>query len=231
MITKENIKQSAIDLGTNLCGIAPIERFDKAPKGFHPKDIFPDAKSVVVIAKCVPEGPFRISSPVPYTASNDVILHEVIRITCELCIKLEKGADLVAVPIPSEPYEYWDEKKCEGKGMLSLKHAGHVAGLGVLGKNTLLTNSKYGNRIILGAVLLNITLEGDQIADYQFCTENCQLCIEACSVHAIDGLTVNQKLCRDNSMLVTKKGYSLFVCNECRRVCPNGTGIRISEEL
>lgn len=229
MIANENIKQIVFDLGAELCGIAPVERFDEAPKGFHPKDIFPDAKSVVVIAKCFPEGPFRTSSPVPYTAANDVLLNEVIRISCELCLQLERKETLIAVPVPSEPYEYWDENEKQGKGILSLKHAGHLAGLGSLGKNSLLTNPEHGNRLILGAVLLDIELEGDQVVDHQFCNDNCQLCIDSCPVGAIDGLSVNQKLCRGNSGLVTKKGYFLYVCNECRKVCPNGTGIKISK--
>jgi epoxyqueuosine reductase QueG len=226
MITKESVKQLALDLGVDLCGIAPIERFNGAPRGFHPCDIFPNTKSVVVIAKCIPIGCYEALNPIPYTATNDIIIHEVIRITCELCTKLEKNANIIAVPIPSEPYECWDEERQIGKGILSLKHAGYAAGLGVLGKNTLLTNCMYGNRIILGAVLINIELEGDPIAEYQFCTESCQLCINACPVQAINEMNVNQKLCRSNSGRVTKKGYFLYVCNECRRICPNRFGLR-----
>lgn len=226
MITKQSVKRLAIDLGADLCGIAPIERFNGAPRGFHPCDIFPNTKSVVVIAKCMPTGSYNASNPIPYTAANDAILQEVILITCELCTKLEKAENVIAVPIPSEPYEYWDEEKQEGKGILSLKHAGYAAGLGILGKNTLLTNKTYGNRIILGALLLNIELESDPIAEYQFCTESCRLCINACPVQAINEMNVNQKLCRSNSGKLTKKGYFLYVCNECRRICPNRFGLR-----
>ena len=224
MITNEDVKKVAFDLGAQLCGIAPVERFNESPKGFHPKDIFPDTKSVVVIAKCFPEGTFHTNSPVPYTAANDILLSEVIRISCELCFQLEKRKNLIAVPIPSEPYEYWDESEKTGKGILSLKHAGYLSGLGSIGKNSLLTNPVHGNRLILGAALLDVDLEGDRVVEYQFCDDNCQLCMDSCPVGAIDGLSVNQKLCRGNSGLLTEKGYFLYVCNECRKVCPNGTG-------
>ncbi len=226
MITEKNIKQLAFDLGADLCGIAPVRRFEKAPRGFHPEDIFPEAKSVVVIAKRFPEGPFYSQSPIPYTVVKGVILNEVIRITCLLCVRIEQRGNAVAVPIPSEPYEYWDETKREGRGLLSLKHAGYLAGLGVIGKNFLLTNKEYGNRITLGAVLLNLELEGDSVADYEFCSEKCRLCIDACPVHAIGRLTVNQKFCRSNCEGQTKKGNYLILCSKCMKICPNGKGIR-----
>jgi epoxyqueuosine reductase len=133
---------------------------------------------------------------------------------------------ITAVLIPSEPYEYWDEEKREGKGILSLKHAGYLAGIGVLGKNTLLLNDSLGNMITLGAVLVNTELEGDTIAQYKICSEKCQLCIESCPAKALDGTKVEQKLCREKSNLVTKKGYALYTCNICRRVCPKGRGTK-----
>ncbi len=230
MITNKDIKKIAFDFGAELCGIASIEKFEEAPKGFHPKDIFPNTKSVIVIARRFPEGPFYSTSPVPYTSANDIILNDVIRISCEICIELEKKVGLTAVPIPSEPYEYWDEEKKEGRGVLSLKHAGYLAGLGLMGKNSLLVTRKYGNRIVLGAVVLNINLEDDNIADNINCSDNCRLCIDSCPVNAINSSTVDQKLCRSNSGLITPKGYFLYVCNECRKVCPNGTGIATREK-
>jgi len=228
MISNKEVKEIASDLGADLCGVASVERFDGAPQGFHPEDIFPDTKSVIVIARRFPEGPFHSSSPVPYTAVSDSILNDVIRISCDLCIELERNDGLIAVPVPSEPYEYWDDDKKEGRGILSLKHAGLLVGLGSIGRNHLLVNEKYGNRIVLGAVLLNIELESDQVNDQRFCDDNCNLCIDSCPASAISEAGVNQKLCRGNSGYLNKKGYFLYVCNACRKVCPNGAGIKFS---
>ena len=36
--------------GAHLVGVASIDRFDGAPKGHHPTDLLPGARSVVVIA-------------------------------------------------------------------------------------------------------------------------------------------------------------------------------------
>jgi len=224
MIDSNFVKNIAVELGADLCGIAPIERFSQAPEGFKPTDIYPDAKSVVVVAKRFPEGPFLSKSLIPYTVTNDIILSEVIQIICAFCVRLEQEDGVIAVAVPSEPYEYWDEVKNEGKGILSLRHAGYLAGLGVLGKNTLLTNAAFGNRIVLGAALLNVTVEPDDLVDYDFCSDDCQICIRSCPAGAIDGKRVNQKLCRVNSQGHTKKGDYLYICNNCRKLCPNGSG-------
>ena len=106
---------------------------------------------------------------------------------------------------------------------MSLRHAGYLAGLGFLGKNTLLINDKYGNVIQIGALLLEIELEGDPIIN-QSCPENCNLCIENCPVNALDGNTVNQKKCRSLSMYKTEKGYILKKCYLCRKICPKING-------
>jgi len=225
----KTIKSLAIKVGADLCGIAPIERFREAPEGFKPTDIYPSTQSVFVFAKRVPQAALLSRSPVPYKFVSDVILDEVLRITCDLSLRLQ-DLGVTAVPIPSEPYEYWDAEKKEGKGILSLKHAGHLAGLGIMGKNTLLTNKKLGNRITLGALLLNVSLKGDPIAKYQICKEDCNACITRCPANALDGKSVVQKLCREKSQLTTPKGYSLYVCNACRTVCPSGEGVRKKRE-
>jgi epoxyqueuosine reductase len=224
VITARTAKDTARQLGADLCGIAPVNRFEQAPKGFHPRDLFPQTQSVLAVAKRFPEGPFHSRSPIPYSVTNDVILAEVTRLVCELCGRLEHLGGLCAVPVPSEPYEHWDASNREGRGLLSLKHAGWLAGLGVMGKNSLLTNREFGNRICLGALLLDVELPGDAMADYQLCVESCRRCVEACPVHAIGVSIVNQKLCRGNSQGHTAKGEPIYVCNQCRAICPNGRG-------
>jgi epoxyqueuosine reductase len=218
------IKELALKLGADLCGIAPVERFENAPSGFHPYDIYPGTRSVIVIAKRETESTLYSKSPVPYTFSTEIALHKVFSITIELVYQIER-AGFIAIPVPSEPYEYWDASTMTGKGILSLKHAGYLAGLGVFGKNTLLVNQKYGNLIRLGAILTNSNLEGDALQTFKLCSDTCELCIKNCPVNAIDSDHVNQSKCRPNSSTVNNKGYELYTCNNCRKVCPNRAGV------
>ena len=41
MLDSKSIKEMAFALGADLCGIASIDRFDNAPKGYHPLDVLP----------------------------------------------------------------------------------------------------------------------------------------------------------------------------------------------
>ena len=186
------IKSITRDLGADLCGIASGERFQDAPPGFNPSDIYSKCKSVIVFAKRVPAGSLSAENCIPYTHVSDVIVQEVDRLGVKLCLILE-DLGIEAVPIPSDdPSEYWEAENQYAMGIMSMRHAGYLAGLGVIGKNTLLINEKYGNMIQIGAVLVNIELENDPIATYNACLKECGLCIDSCPQKALNGLTVNQ---------------------------------------
>ena len=49
MDVKNTLKETAEKLGMDMCGIASIDRFKDSPKGWHPTDILPGCKSVVVV--------------------------------------------------------------------------------------------------------------------------------------------------------------------------------------
>ena len=46
MLSKEEIKEIHFKNGVDLFGIASVERFDQAPEGFHPKDIYAKTRSI-----------------------------------------------------------------------------------------------------------------------------------------------------------------------------------------
>ena len=226
MVSSSKIKSVVIERGADLCGIAPADRFKAAPKGFHPNDIYEKCKSVLVFAKRLPTESLFASSCIPYTHINNIIIKEVDLLTLKLSLELE-DLGIKNVPLPSDdPYEHWVPNDSYGRAILSLRHAGHLAGLGVLGKSTLLINCDFGNMIQLGAILLDVELEGDTIASYIGCPSECNLCLEVCPQSALNGKTVDQKLCRPLSNYISEKGYNLKKCYLCRKICPNHSGLK-----
>jgi len=202
-----------------------VARFAHAPKGFHPCDIYSDCRSVVVFASHFPLSTLQAKGHVPYTLVRDRMVDKLDSISFRLSDELEPQG-VVSVPIPSaDPYEYWDPDRNHGRGILSLKHAGVLAGLGVLGKNTLLLNETFGNMVWLGAILVSIDLAPDPIASYQGCPSECSLCVDSCPQHALDGITIDQKLCREHSGSYTTGGGRVLSCNICRRICPYHQGL------
>jgi len=223
MITNKKIKLMVQNCGADLCGIASVDRFSAAPAGFHPRDIFEATQSVIAVAIRMPDSAFASPASVPYTFITTQVLNEVFRMTLRLVLELDRMG-IMAVPAPSEPYEFWDRSTMTGKGILSLRHSAALAGIGTITRNHLLTNRRYGNRITLGAVLTNAQITPDPIIDEPQCPVACNICRTLCPVNAITDDGVHQKLCRSKAEGFNEKGYYLYWCRLCREKCPLSKG-------
>ncbi|MBV7275158.1 epoxyqueuosine reductase [Clostridium sp. PL3] len=213
------IKKLAYSFDVDVCGIGGVDRFKDAPKGFHPLDIYSEAKSVISIGKHFSASLFDANTKAPYTFVKNKIFQMLDDISIKLAFYIESQG-YKAIPIPSdEPYEYWDSENKHGRGILSLKHAAQACGIGCIGKNTLLINEKYGNRLYFGAVITNIELTADALAR-NLCTESCNICLKACPQSALDGITINQKRCRQVCATSTPGGGTIYSCYTCRKICP-----------
>ena len=221
---ESQIKEFILNLGADVCGIANINRFADAPAGFHPKDIFASCKSVIVFGIALPKGLTKVESRLIYGHFNYKVCPEVDLIAFKAAKEIERVHGGYAVPLPSDgPYEYWDAEKLEGRGLISMKHAAVLAGIGTLGKSTLLLNEKYGNLLTLGAILTELDLVSDPFAE-SICIKDCSLCIKNCPSQALNGQIANQGQCRPNTYGTNARGFDTVNCNKCRVVCPMGLG-------
>ena len=217
---KQQIKDFVLSIGADVCGVANIDRFTHAPAGFHPLDIFPGCRSVVVFGVALPKGLTMVEPRLIYGHFNESTSELADRIAFRAAKEIENFSGSCAVPIPSDgPYEYWDPEKREGRGLISMKHAAVLAGLGRLGKSTLLLNEEYGNLLTIGAILTDLDLPSDPFAE-NICIDECSLCIQSCPSQALDGQTANQAKCRPNTYSTNLRGFNVVNCNKCRTVCP-----------
>lgn len=225
-ISAGEIKRRATALGADLCGIAPVERFADAPAGFHPTDVLGGCKSVIVIAERFPAGVLASPSSAAYTFAIFKAADQVDAAAFRIASELDRlGSRTVAVP-SRDPYDYWDEGRRHGQGILSLKHAAVRAGLGRMGKNTLLVNDRLGNLLCLGAILVDRELAADPLAEYWTCAPDCRVCLDACPAKALDGTTIEQRKCRSVCGKHTEGGGFVYTCNLCRRSCPHYRGLQ-----
>jgi epoxyqueuosine reductase len=225
ILSAEKIKSRVRELGADLCGIASVESFADAPSGFHPKDVVEDCKSVIVMASRFPVSTLT-ASPAAYTFVRHRLVDKLDSITFQLSSELESLGGC-AIPIPSsDPYDYWDDSRKHGQGIISLKHSAVRAGLGQMGKNTLLLNDQLGNMLWLGAVLIDQAVEPDLMATYEACIPSCRICLDACPAKALDGVTIKQQSCRSISGKSTEGGGFVYSCNLCRKMCPQHRGIK-----
>lgn len=220
MDRQEAIRNVILSLGADVCGFANISRFRDSPAGFNPIDIYSECRSVISFGIALPRGLSKVPPRLIYKHYNSFCIPEVDRIAFKASKQIERDYCCLAIPMPSDdPYEYWDEENLKGRGILSMKHIGVAAGLGVIGKSALLLNEKYGSLLTLGAILTNLELESDPISK-NICLEKCKKCVINCPAGAISNGTVNQKLCRTYTYGKNKRGFDIINCNNCRTICP-----------
>ncbi len=220
MINSENVKITARKLGADLCGIASVESFVNAPEGFHPRDVLPECKSIIVIARRFLKSTLYASSTIPYTDVRNFLTREMDNLAINLSYNLESKDNRV-IPINAIGPTEWDSKTQKKRGIISLKHSAELAGLGKIGKNTLLVNDKYGNMIWLSAVITSDELKPDPVASYDPCRSDCNICLKSCPVKALDGVTIDQKKCWEYAFGTYNGGGWRIKCFLCRKLCPN----------
>jgi epoxyqueuosine reductase QueG len=110
-----------------------------------------------------------------------------------------------------------------------------LAGLGWIGKSTLLVSPEYGPRIRLGTLLTDMPLATDAPMTQSRCGR-CDACVKACPVGAITGAAWSQGMrrsefldvvaCHDYRARSRTSSGRLQTCGLCLKVCPVGTDAR-----
>lgn len=104
------------------------------------------------------------------------------------------------------------------------------AGLGWIGRNSILINKNLGSFLFLGGILLNLELEYDEPCNDNKCG-SCRLCIDSCPTGAInENRTIDARKCLSyltieyKSPVPDKFGKKaerrIFGCDRCQEVCP-----------
>ena len=221
MIDSRMVKEIMFSLGADLCGIASIDRFADAPQGYHPLDVLPTCKSVISFGCRFPVGTLNCKSHIPYTRVRNSITPKMDAIALDFCMEMERH-HMVCIPIPTNECE-WDKKTGRWRSIVSQKHAAQAAGLGTIGRHSLLITPEFGSMIWLGAVLCEQDLEADE-RKKEICN-NCGLCVETCPVNALDDSEIKQQVCQGYAFGDDEeKQIWRISCHKCRDICPYNLG-------
>jgi epoxyqueuosine reductase len=239
-----HLQLEAKRLGFDLCGVCPaippprIDRFrawlasgyagqmqyfsGRAKAYANPNQVLDGVRSIVMLAMN-----YRTAEPAEtragqgrvsrYAWANDY--HNIIR------ERLESLADWLRQRVPA----------AKARGVVDTapileREFAQLAGLGWIGKNTLLLNKELGSWFFLAALLTNLELEYDAPHETDHCG-TCRACLDACPTQAfVDAYVLDARRCisyltielRDAIPEDLRAGVGdwLFGCDVCQDVCP-----------
>ncbi len=122
-----------------------------------------------------------------------------------------------ALPMPAANYPT-DQRYLTS--ILSYKHAAEAAGLGTIGRHSLLVTPEFGPRVRLACVLTDAELKATPRLADGLC-DGCNDCIAACPANALsepadgEAYAINKFACQ---AFRNASGS----CSDCMRVCPQG---------
>jgi epoxyqueuosine reductase len=242
----EQIKQKAFDIGFHKIGIVRAEPLAQEDKRFrewlerdyhgemawlerepekraNPNLIFPDAKSIVVVALnyYTPHKHEETSAKGKvsrYAWGDDY--HDVLKEKLRELLAFIKTLDTAA-----------DGKICVDTAPIMDKAWAVRAGLGWLGKHSNVITKEYGSWVFLGEILLNFELEYETELVGDYCG-SCTACLDACPTNAIVApYLVDSNRCLSYATIELRlpklpveikenlNGW-LYGCDICQDVCP-----------
>lgn len=250
------LKVEAMRVGFDLVGIAPAvtptgfhKLNDWLERGFaghmsyiphreaayeHPGSILDGVRSVVMLAVN-----YRTQDPRPAGVNEGRVsryawgsrdYHDVLK------EKLRQLADFLHEERPG----------CKTRGVVDTaplleRDFARLAGLGWLGKNTMLINNRAGSWLFLAALLTDVELDYDEPFQADHCG-TCTRCLEACPTGAfpepyvldarncISYLTIELRNKPIPAEFRDKMGDWLFGCDICQDVCPWNHKAPLSDE-
>lgn len=245
MTLTERLKQTAYDLGFSLVGVCPAS----SPAGFqrlaawleagyagemrylsdryeaysHPRYVLEGVRSLLMLGWSYGTETPRPTKPgqgrVSRYAWGEVDYHDFLR------ERLQTLAERLREWSPSST-----ARGVVDTAPLLEREFAQLAGLGWIGKNTLLINRSAGSWFFLAALLTNLELDADAAWETDHCG-SCRACLDACPTQAfpapyvldasrcVSYLTIELRGPAPESLRTGLEDW-LFGCDVCQDVCP-----------
>jgi epoxyqueuosine reductase len=253
----ESIKSKALEVGFDLIGVSPVERFPETEhfrewlsKGYagdmqymernpggreDPGQTLPGAKSIVSCG-------LNYNTAFPYSiGETDKKKGWIARYAWgdDYHVIMDERLRALEDFIQEESSPEGTCVRYTDTGPVLERVYGKYGGIGWIGKNTCLINQRIGSWIFLGEIITNIELEYDGSPPDRCGT--CTRCIDACPTGAIvEPYVLDSRLCvsyltiesKDKIPYELRDGIdnNIFGCDICQDVCPwNRKALRTKE--
>ncbi|MCM8777876.1 MAG: hypothetical protein NC905_06435 [Candidatus Omnitrophica bacterium] len=219
---RKKIEKYAREAGADIFGVAPIERFDELPLEKHPRAIFPEVKSVIVIGRRITRGTLRSVEEGTnfsnyYIYGYDWLDNRFIALTTFRISEFLEDNGWEAVPLANLPPEVPPmgvkvrKKSPPPNVLLDFDDVAVRAGVGEIGYCGVLLTPDYGPRQRIQIVLTDAEIEPDPLLSERICLYG-NGCKCSCPLGALKGekeITIAGK-----KMTVAEIDYKM--CTSCK---------------
>lgn len=201
----QQVKEMAYRFGADLCGIASMDRFEGAPLQMDPRQIMPEAKSMIVMGfrvmrgslRGIEEGTFFSNySAMGYGGLTYIYIPMTVMNMCRFiedegyeAIPIGHQSDWRGITNDGSLRKNYSKPVAPGKPqpdiMLHLRICAYLAGLGEIGYSKMLLTPEFGPRLRIGVILTEMELEPDPIYDGPKLCNKCMACVKNCPGNAI----------------------------------------------
>lgn len=203
--------------GYDLVGVPPMSSFEGLPPNEHPRSIFPDGKSVIVLGSRIRRGEFRSmeegslwNTPSRWLTDFDGVVRYIENQGHE-CVPY------APVDAPNMPKRPVYEGLCAPNGVrLSIEYAAVAAGLGEIGWHGMFMTERFGIRQVLGLLVTDMEIEPSAMPGTDGICDGCLECARQCPLQAIS--TEDATELRSGGRTMKIGGINANAC----RCCPNG---------
>ncbi len=249
----EEIQKIAKDEDIPVLGMGPASKMANDPPGHRPEDLLPGVQSLICFGLPVPREVYRMPSYAAETIwrSQNLYYRHLDTLSIRFATLLEQSG-VRAIPVYGCMPLGINEKGVV-VGYLNQIRMGEITGIGAIGKNGLLINSRYGSRLMLGGVVTTAILPEMHYPEFDEpgCPSYCHICVDACPVNAIllDKKQVNTMRCLGYTArtpfmprlkfsvlrafkpvlaarlmnLTAFDEHTFHVCSQCVALCPYGS--------
>lgn len=192
-LTSERLKEFAGTVGVDVLGVGPVERFEGAPPGRHPADLYPDVKSVITLGFRITRGSLRGIEEGTDWSAYDFMSYGGIVMMYSLIAKREISRFIEDHGYESVPFIHTCAKQAgtpvaPGKPkpdvLLNERILAVACGLGEIGYSRMFLSPRFGPAIRVFPILTDAVLEPDPMVQTRVC-DGCKLCVKECPGAAI----------------------------------------------